>query len=287
MRWTGVTFLVASAAIAGLPPFNGFVSEFLIYVAGFSGVRAGTPETVILAIAIAGGLALIGGLAAACFAKAFGVVFLGEPRSAHAARAREVGAAMRWPMVALALLCLGIGLLAPWSVAAALPAVHVMAGPESLDLSPTVATRPLTGVVWTSACLLLLAAGLFVVRRHLLPRGKEEARTGTWDCGYARPTPRMQYTASSFAQPLCDLFSIVLGTRRHGTPVQGFFPQKAAFGTDTPDTAREHLFAPLFRMTDRALAPLRRMQHGRIHEYLLYIAIVLVLLLLWKAGGQQ
>ena len=87
MRWTAVTFLIASAAISGLPPFNGFVSEFLIYVAGFSGVRAGAPGTVILAIAIGGGLALIGGLAAACFAKAFGVVFLGEPRSSHAAHA--------------------------------------------------------------------------------------------------------------------------------------------------------------------------------------------------------
>ena len=129
MRWTGVTFLVASAAISGLPPFNGFVSEFLIYVAAFSGVRAGSPETVILAIGITGGLALIGGLAAACFAKAFGVVFLGEPRSSHAVDAHEVGAAMRWPMAILAVACLGIGLLAPTAVNLVTPAVRVVAGP--------------------------------------------------------------------------------------------------------------------------------------------------------------
>ena len=87
MRWTAVTFLVASAAISGLPPFNGFVSEFLIYVAGFSGVRAGHLRRSSWPSRIGGGLALIGGLAAACFAKAFGVVFLGEPRSSHATRA--------------------------------------------------------------------------------------------------------------------------------------------------------------------------------------------------------
>ena len=285
MRWTAVTFVIASAAISGLPPFNGFVSEFLIYVAAFSGVRAGAPETVILAIAIGAGLAMIGGLAAACFAKAFGVVFLGEPRSSHATHAEEVGAAMRWPMVVLAAACLGMGLLAPAVVKMVLPAVHVMAG-ATLPAEPVAtAIGSLTGVVQVSAALLLLVIGLLLIRRYL-PRGKEETAAGTWDCGYARPTPRMQYTASSFAQPLTDLFKIFLGTRKHGAPPNGFFPQRTTFETQTPDAAREYLFAPLFRLIDRALSPIRRMQNGRIHEYLLYIALVLVLLLLWKAGGR-
>jgi hydrogenase-4 component B len=287
MRWTGVTFLVASAAISGLPPFNGFVSEFLIYVGAFSGVRAGSPETVILAIGIASGLALIGGLATACFAKAFGVVFLGEPRSSHAVDAHEVGAAMRWPMAILAIMCLGISLLAPVAVNLVIPAVRVMASGlgESVREPVAIAIRSLACVVYVSALLLLLAVGLYVIRRYL-PRGREETATGTWDCGYARPTPRMQYTASSFAQPLTDLFRVFLGTRKHGSPPQGFFPQPTTFESHTPDAAREHLFAPLFRIVDRALSPIRRMQRGRIHEYLLYIAIVLVLLLLWKAGGR-
>ena len=286
MRWTAVTFLVASAAISGLPPFNGFVSEFLIYVAAFSGVRDGAPGTVILAIAIGGGLAMIGGLAAACFAKAFGVVFLGEPRSSPATHAQEVGAAMRGPMVVLAAACLGIGLFAPAVVKMVLPAVHVMAGATPLAEPVTTATGSLTNIVHVSAALLLLVIGLLLVRRYL-PRGKEETATGTWDCGYARPTPRMQYTASSFAQPLTDLFRVFLGTRKHGAAPNGFFPQPTTFETQTPDTAREYLFAPLFRLIDRLLSPIRRMQHGRIHEYLLYIALVLVLLLIWKAGGQQ
>jgi len=147
------------------------------------------------------------------------------------------------------------------------------------------ATHSLTTIVYASASLLALVVGLYFVRRHL-PKGTEEIVAGTWDCGYARPTPRMQYTASSFAQPLTDLLKIFLGTRKHGVAPQGFFPQPTTFETHTPDAARERLFAPLFRFVDRALSPVRRMQHGRIHEYLLYIAIVLVLLLLWKAGGR-
>jgi hydrogenase-4 component B len=285
MRWTAVTFVIASAAISGLPPFNGFISEFLIYLAGFSGVRAEAPGTVILAIAIGGGLAIIGGLAAACFAKAFGVVFLGEPRSSHATGAEEVGAAMRWPMAVLAAACLGLGLLAPAVVKMVLPAVRLVA-PAALPAEfVTTAMGSLMGIVHISAALLLLAIGLYLIRRYL-PRGREETATGTWDCGYARPTARMQYTASSFAQPLTDWFKIFLGTHRHGTGPEGFFPQRALFETHTPDAARERLFAPLFRLIDRALSPVRRMQHGRIHEYLLYIAIVLVLLLIWKAGGR-
>ena len=148
------------------------------------------------------------------------------------------------------------------------------------------AVQSLTGIAHAAAGLLVLALGLFIIRRHL-PRGREETATGTWDCGYARPTARMQYTASSFAQPLTDLFRLVLGTHKHGVAPQGFFPPPATFETHTPDTAREHLFAPLLRLIDRTLAPVRRVQRGRIHEYLLYIAIVLVLLLIWKAGGRS
>lgn len=288
MRWTGLAFLVACAAICGLPPFNGFVSEFLIYLAGFGGVQAGATETVVLAILLTGGLALIGGLAAACFTKAFGVLFLGEPRSDLANGAHEAGAAMRWPMAALAVACLGIGLFAPLAVRLVAPAVQIVAGSDagSLGKALSVPIPFLSAIAWASFSLLAMAAGLFFIRRRL-PRGREEAMTGTWDCGYARPTARMQYTATSFAQPLTHLFRFILGERKLGSVLQGLFPRGARFETHTPDAAREWFFAPAFRAIDRGVAPIRRMQHGRVHGYLLYIAIVLILLLIWKAGGQS
>ncbi len=283
MRWTAVTFLVASAAISGLPPFNGFISEFLIYVAGFKSLQAGAPGTVILAAGLGAGLGVIGGLAAACFAKAFGIIFLGEPRNAEAAQAHEVGRAMRWPMAALAFLCLAIGLSAPLAVRVVSPAVVTVTGLSIDESAWTQSVSMLDCVVEVSLVLLIVAGGLLVVRR-CLPRGKQESTTGTWDCGYARPTARMQYTASSFAQPLTDLFAIFLRTRKSRAGVTGFFPRQASFDTETPDTATQHLFTPVFRLIDICAAPIRRMQHGRLHEYLLYIAIVLVILLIWKAG---
>ncbi len=113
MPWTAVLFLVGSVAICGLPPLNGFVSEFLIYLGAFKGiVDLGAAGAAAGAIAI-GALALIGGLAAACFTKAFGILFLGEPRSSHAAGAIEPVWAIRVPMIALAVGCVGIGLLGP------------------------------------------------------------------------------------------------------------------------------------------------------------------------------
>ena len=201
MRWTGVTFLIACAAICGLPPFNGFVSEFLIYMAAFSGVQAGTTETVVLAILVTGGLALIGGLAAACFTKAVGILCLGEPRNALASGAHEAGAAMRWPMAALAIACLGIGLFAPMAVRWVTPAVQIAARSDAgtLGKSLSMPIPLLRATAWASFGLLALAAVLLWIRRRL-PRGREESLTGTWDCGYARPTARMQYTATSFAQ---------------------------------------------------------------------------------------
>ncbi len=288
MRWTGMAFLVACAAICGLPPFNGFVSEFLLYLGGFSGIRTSATETVVLAIVIGGGLAMIGGLAAACFAKAFGVLFLGEPRSDLATGVHEAGAAMRWPMALLAVACLGIGLSAPLAIRLVAPAVQIMAASDGASLGKALSMPIplLAAIAWVSFSLLALAAGLFFIRRRL-PRGREEGLTGTWDCGYARPTARMQYTATSFAQPLAHLFRLILGTRTRGNLPQGFFPRDAKFETRTPDAAREWFFAPLFHAIDRSVAPIRRMQHGRVHGYLLYIAIVLILLLIWKAGGQS
>ena len=129
MPVTGATFLIGAAAICGLPPLNGFVSEFLIYLGAMAGLGSqdhSVPAWPMMSVLVVGGLALIGGLAAACFTKAFGIVFLGEPRSDGAAGAHEAGAAMRWPMMMLAGLCVLIGLTAPLWPRILQPAVAVV-----------------------------------------------------------------------------------------------------------------------------------------------------------------
>ena len=289
MPVTGATFLVGAAAISGLPPLNGFVSEFLIFLGAAAGIASQArvaPAWPLMTVLVVGGLALIGGLAAACFAKAFGIVFLGQPRSDEAARAHEARAAMRWPMVVLAGLCMSIGLAAPLWPRALRPAVAVVL-PENmraaLAASAPWTVAPLTGIALGSYILLGLVVLIMVVRRKLLARRRVE-RTSTWGCGYAAPTPRMQYTASSFARPLTQLFRLFLQPRDEIHPPHGLFPQHAALHTHTPDLFRRYLYEPLFTAIAWLASKLHWLQEGRIQIYVLYIALTILLLLIWKLG---
>lgn len=279
MPWTAAAFFAGAAAIAALPPFNGFVGELLIYFAGLQGALGASRQGIVLAAVLLGGLALIGGLAVACFTKCFGLVFLGLPRDLPS---REAPWAMRLPMLVLAGLCLGLGVAAPLLPRLLAPAVATLAGPSVAGT--LAATEGLLGrIAGVGVLLAALTAALALVRRRY--GGGRRSPEGTWDCGYARPTTRMQYTATSYSQPLAEMFAAALGQRRRGRPVAGHFPPAAALSTVTPDAARQWLFAPLFLGIARLLAPLRVLQHGRIHLYILYLAVTLVLLLVWKGGA--
>jgi hydrogenase-4 component B len=283
MPVTAACFLVGAISICGLPPFNGFASEFLIYLAAFHGATSQTTGLAGPAAGVIAALALIGGLAAACFTKAFGIVFLGEPRSAHGAEAHDPGPAMRWPMAVLAVCCLLIGLSAPWLMKGLSPAVLMLlpAGSTTDSLLKS-ASQPLFWDVAVSTVFFLLLGGLIWLRTRLHGHGRRTELVGTWDCGYARPTARMQYTASSFAQPLVDFFNAFLLTRRRIVPPVEPFPRQASLSTDTPDTCTRFVYDPLFRFVARWLTRLHRVQAGSVHLYILYIAITLIVLLVWK-----
>jgi formate hydrogenlyase subunit 3/multisubunit Na+/H+ antiporter MnhD subunit len=280
MPYTGACFLCGAVAISGLPPLNGFVSEFLIFLGSLrAGASAGIPVA-IPALAVVTALALIGGLAAACFTKAFGVTFLGEPRSDHAARAHEAGLAMRVPMVLLAGACVLIGLSAPVVVNALAPVLRMLGGAHA---SLAEAAQPLWFVVMIGAGLWVLIGLLAWLRLRLLS-GRDIGAAVTWDCGYARPTARMQYTSSSFAQPLMELFAVFLRPVVRVVTPTGLFPREASFAGETPDFAHRGLFIPLFAGVDRAGAKLRWLQHGNMQLYVLYIAVTLLVLLVWELG---
>jgi hypothetical protein len=127
------------------------------------------------------------------------------------------------------------------------------------------------------------ALALVLLRRRLLA-GREVRQAVTWDCGYARPTARMQYTASSFAQPLVDLFSLVLRSRRTSHMAPGLFPASASLETETHDVFNERVYRPGFRLVDRWTSLLKWLQSGRVQLYILYIVIVLMGLLFWTLG---
>ncbi|HVA48737.1 MAG TPA: proton-conducting transporter membrane subunit [Pirellulales bacterium] len=281
MPRTAVLFLIGAVAICGLPPLNGFVSELLIYLGLFKtlGLK-GSPGWPIAAFA-APALALMGVLAAACFAKVFGAVFLGVARSEHARRGHEAPVTMFGPMCILATCCAAIGLLpvlvAPWLEQAARAWTVNVAAPEQ----PLVSLAPLGRISVAAAALIALTVAIGVFLRQRLRSG-EVASTLTWDCGFAAPSPRMQYTASSFAQMLVDLFAWALLPRRHEHRPKGLFPQQADFHTHVPETVLDRGIGPSFAWAARFFTRFRVLQRGSLQVYLLYIFATLILLLVWS-----
>jgi hydrogenase-4 component B len=279
MPWTTLGFLVGAVAICGLPPLNGFVSEFLIYLGLFGTLGLDKGPTYAGAAFVVPALALIGALALACFVKVLGVAFLGTARSAEAAQAHEAGPSMMGPMAVLVACCFLIG-LAPGLVAPILGEAVTAWAPE-LEAGPHLAALAPLGWISDMGAALLAAVALTGTLLWLRLRASVVESGPTWGCGYAAPTPRMQYTASSFAQMLVGLFGWALRPRTRQPRDLGLFPHKSSFHSEVPDTVLDEAVLPAFRAGAWLLAWFRVFQQGSIQTYLLYIFLALVTLLLW------
>ena len=290
MPVTAALFLVGAVAISGLPPLNGFASEWLVFMASLRAVVGGGPPGSLplaasplpLAGLAAPALALVGGLAAACFAKVFGTVFLGHPRSAHAEAAHEAPATMLAPMAALALGCIAIGLVP----ALCLPALTAVAvewshlPPELLE-GPAGQAMAAAGGLSLAALLLLALVGVLAAWRRR--RGGEPAHAPTWGCGYAYPTARMQYTGSSFTEALVLRFGWVFFPRKRVEPPDGPFPRRASFDSHVPDTVLDLAILPALAYAVRLADRLRSRLGGRIQAHVLLVLVGVLALLGWLA----
>jgi hydrogenase-4 component B len=282
MPATALLFGVGAVAICGLPPLNGFVSELLLYLGLLHTLveQGGAPRMLAGAAVVA--LALVGGLAAACFVKAFGVVFLGEPRSAAAARAHESPRSMLAPMAVLALLCVAIG-VAPQIAAPSLEAAVRSFDPGLAAAGPGLReVAPFDSISLGAALLLgaLAAAAAVAARRVRWPA----PRDATWSCGYAEPSPRMQVTASSFADTLVGILRWLLWPEVDAARVAGPFPEPARLDTRLPDPVLDRVALPVARRLAEASTRLRWVQQGHLHAYVLYILIAVVVALLTTRG---
>jgi hydrogenase-4 component B len=277
MPWTAVSFIIGAVAICGLPPLNGFVSEFLIYLGFFNGAISGSGAGAIGTALAAPALALIGGLAVACFVKVFGVVFLGSPRTPLPSSVHEGTWVMRLPMILLASVCLIIG-VAPVAVAPLLESAVSAWLPISSDPVSLAAVAPLA---WISILAVALLAVMFSVM--IWYRGKVKkapvAAASTWGCAYLAPSSRMQYSASSFADMLVNLFAGVLRLERHTPLINGPFPANPHFESHVPEAVLERIYLPLISRIYEKFLPIRRLQHGQLHLYILNTFITLIVLI--------
>jgi formate hydrogenlyase subunit 3/multisubunit Na+/H+ antiporter MnhD subunit len=283
MPWTAGAMTAGAVAMAALPPLNGFVSEWLMYLGLMRCGFTSDGSRGLTALFAVGLLALIGGLAAVTFARLAGVVLSGSPRSEAARHAHESSPWLIGPMLVLVLLCSGVA-LAPRAAIGWLegPLDQVLgreAGQSLLDLDS--ADVPLHAIGNANAWILIGAAALALVLVTLVRRGGR-VEGPTWGCGYARPTVRMQYTGASFAEMAAERLlprSLRPHTTRQGP--RGLFPGKGDFGSEHCDPVSERVYDPFFRRWATRFSRLRILQQGKVHVYLVYIVLTVVLALAW------
>lgn len=265
MPCTAGLFALGSVAVSGLPPLNGFVSEWMVYLGLFDAASSKEPSAW-AAMPAAIMLAMTGALALVSFAKAGAMIFLGAPRSKPAAQAHECGRWMCGPMLALAGMCLALG-LAPiffW------PAVSHAAGAWYPAWASAEAPAPLLtlGFVHIALAVLIADAGVLIwwkVHANGLRRGL------TWDCGYATPSAKMQYTSGSFAGLASGWFGWILRPIRKLRRARGHFPVEALRLERVPETVLERVVTPVGEIIMWASAAIRNLQHGRLSAYILYV----------------
>jgi hydrogenase-4 component B len=292
MPQTACFFLIGAVAISALPPLNGFVSEWLTYQALLQGF--GTTESLWrLVFPLSGAmLALTGALAAACFVKAFGITFLAQPRSVHAAEAHEAAPSMRFGMAVLTAACVLLGLFPTTLVRLLDPLTQQLTGEQlstqlSLadglvltSLSEKTGTISTPGIVLMLVCLLPIPFALWL----FLARNSKTRRGPTWDCGLRGLTPQMEYTATGFSKPIRMIFKALFQPRRDVQREYDFSPyfaKKVRFESHVEEVFVRRMYRPLRILILRVSRRIRALQAGSIHAYLLYIFITLLLLLLF------
>jgi NADH:ubiquinone oxidoreductase subunit 5 (subunit L)/multisubunit Na+/H+ antiporter MnhA subunit len=267
MPLTAVAFGIGSVAIVGLPPLNGFLSE---WVAAQGLLRAAqSPDPLAIVVIGIAGLGLIGALALACFTRVAGAVFLGNPRGREFAARDEPGLVV--PALVLAALCLTLGTFPVIAVRPATVVAQTIMGISGSESDAAAAT--ITAALPSFGAVSLLLAGLLGLAWYLRRRWNRYTPVVslTWGCGYPRPSTRMQYTASSFTAPILHAFGAIATPRvKRDT---------TSLATEPVDRVMAGLVVPLWERARIAAGALRPLQQGRVTRYLQYMVLTVLLLL--------
>ena len=288
MPKTGVVMVVGALAIAAVPPLNGFVSEWLIYMSLLNGGLAFSGVSRILLLFSVGVMALVGGLALICFVRLIGIVLLGTGRSEGARQAHESSLWMTAPMAILAGLCI-LAALFPCALISVysrtVESVFAMpAGAFLATLGSPASPLPVLGVmnvvIWI---MIAIIAVLFLLAIRRRPVSRDE----TWGCGYLAPTPRIQYTGQSYSELMVtQLFPKFLRPKTHVIAPRGIFPDEGKMTTGYPDTLSRILYQPFFEWSMGQFMRYRWVQQGKIQYYMLYFVVTLLAGFTWLAIRQ-
>jgi formate hydrogenlyase subunit 3/multisubunit Na+/H+ antiporter MnhD subunit len=282
MPWVAALALIGSLAIAGLPPLNGFVSEWLLLQAFLQTPRI--PHAFLNMIVPLGAalVALTAALAGYVMVKFYGVIFLGQPRERALQNAHDAGWLERIGLSWLALGCVLIGVFPQVAldvvgrITLQLVGTTVQRGPSPWWMTPITSSQTSYSGLWLWVGLLLVIGATFVLVRRIY-HGRVR-RTPPWDCGYPWQTPRMQDSSEGFGQPIRHLFGPVFRMQRE---LPHPSDAKPTYRVQMQEHFWHQLYLPLGRLVQRTAERVTILQGGRLSTYLLYSFMTLILLLVW------
>jgi formate hydrogenlyase subunit 3/multisubunit Na+/H+ antiporter MnhD subunit len=291
MPMTGIFFLIASLSVSAIPPFNGFVSEWLTYQSLFMSLNMDGPAISLIAMLSVAALAMAGAIAAASFVKLIGIAFLGKPRSTRAEEAVEVPGAMKLGQGLLAALCIVFGIFPTL----ALNLIHKV----SLELIGSSIAGKMQGDAFliyyplniegnsvspfaALVSVAVIAAGAFIIVKFA-GRNTKQRKYGTWDCGFVGLKPRMQYSATGFSKPLRIVLRAIYLPGREIKTEEGsspYYHKSIKYIVSTKSIFERYLYLPVIQFFSRFSRRTRFfIQTGSIHAYLIYMLITVIALL--------
>lgn len=278
--WTAACFFIGGFAICSLPPFNGFASKWLIYQSLFKSTWLTTSYfergTAFVGLCI---LSVVGGLAIASFAKAMGVSFLGNPRSKHAAEAKEADYSMIAAQILLAGFCIGLGIFADKVLACLLQIVRQISGTQASANAVNITSIFPMPLEIVALLLISFSAMIYI----LFLKTSATKKYISWDCGFGPLSTRTQVNSDSFAQPMARIFRPLL---RYQTEVNfdgkdiRHFPEHVSVETKMVSILETRIYLPTLDKIRALSKYLVRLQAGSIHLYLFYLCLTLILLLI-------
>ncbi len=277
MPQTSFLFLIAAIAISGIPPFNGFISEFLIYSGLYHWLHDAVLISLIAIIFSILVLVMIGGLAMLCFTKAFGVVFLGNPRCDFHHEIKEAPFIQLLPLYLITFFIVFIGLFPKLFLGILLQPVslftdNLLPSGNMINWNAIDVLQPISWAMWG---FVLLVLAVFLIRKLVL-RKRELGSDETWNCAYTAPTAKLQYTANSFVRPYRKLFSPFILLNKHKKEVKGIFPAKGFHETHPYDKIEKWLIDAPLRTFKSLMGRFLFLQNGRLQFYILYGIVFIV-----------
>jgi hydrogenase-4 component B len=281
MPQTAILFLLGAIAVGGLPPFNGFISEFIIYSGMLEGIGTSGSYNAIFMIINMAGLAIIGGVSILVFTKAFGTIFLGNPRSHHTSESTEVSLSMRIPQYFIIILILIIGIFPMPFFEKAIYIVRSVFGVQYLqDPARVFSIVENLANIGRYSALVLLACGVILLIRYFFTRRLPSRNLSTWGCGYVAPNHSMQYTSKSFSKSLGKLASFIVLEKKnfHELKESEIFPSQRKYVSHYNDFFESQIIDKLTNWINYFMNLFQFIQNGRTQMYILYGLFFIVMI---------